>query len=205
MSKKDITFSIVTGAITGLIIWRLAAYLHLARIFGLPHELAILIVPALWLVGVWLGHFLGRWLKFFKQFGKYAAIGFTNAAIDFGILNLMIAYSGISSGWTYPVFRGLSATLAVAHSYFWNKFWVFGAGRSGGGKKEFAKFVIVNAVAISINIGVASVIVNYMRLPNIDSQIWANAGAVAGSAVALLFSFVGFKMVVFKNYHPDVI
>ena len=205
MSKKDIIFSAVTGVITGLIIWRLAVYLNLPRVFGLPYGLAPLIVPNLWLAGIWFGHFLGRWLKFFTQFGKYAAIGFTNAAIDFGILNLMLAYSGINSGWAYPVFRGLPATFAVAHSYCWNKYWVFGAGKSNGGKKELAKFVIVNAVAVSVNISVASVIVNYMSLPNINPQIWANIGAVAGSAAALLFSFIGFKIIVFKKYHPDVI
>src|SRR3989344_992981 len=85
----------------------------------------MLVVPVLWILGVNLGYFLGRWVVFFNQFGKFAAVGFTNAAVDFGILNLLIAYYGIVSGLGFSLFKATSFVVAVAHSYLWNKFWVF--------------------------------------------------------------------------------
>jgi hypothetical protein len=33
----------------------------------------------------------------------------------------------------------------------------------------------------------------------VAEKVWANVGLVAGSASALVFSFIGFKMVVFKK------
>lgn len=160
------------------------------------------IVPLLWVLGVNLGYFLGRWLSFFNQFGKYAAVGFTNAAIYFGVLNILIAYTGLAGGWQYSLFVSIAFTIGVMHSYFWNKHWAFESSNKPEGR-EFLNFLIVNIVAAVINVGVASVVVNGMNpLFGLDENAWANIGGIAGSAVALIFSFVGFRLVVFKANKP---
>ena len=52
----------------------------------------------------------------------------------------------------------------------------------------------VAIVSILINDGLASLIVNFVDpFRGLSPAVWANIGAVAGSAVALIFSFVGFK------------
>jgi len=153
----------------------------------------LIIVPILWILGVLLGYFLGKWMAFFNQFGKFAAIGFTNAAVDFGVLNLLIANTGISSGGWYAVFKAVSFLSAIIPSYFWNKHWAFEA-KGGDSGFEFTKFMSVAIVSIFINTGVASFIVNYVHpTGGLNPAIWANVGAVAGSAVALIFSFAVFK------------
>jgi len=199
-TKKDLFFSIVTGLITGVITWRIFVFLK-APSFGLTtHALFIIIIPILWVVGVNFGYILGRRIPFFTQFGKFVAIGFTNAAVDFGILNLLIAYTGFASGILFSVFKGASFLGAMLHSYVWNKFWVFDSGGSGGGKVEFAKFASVAVFTILINVGVASFVVNFVDpFLGFDDKTWANMGAVAGAAIGLLFSFVGYKLLVFKK------
>src|SRR3989344_8004604 len=158
----------------------------------------MLVVPVLWILGVNLGYFLGRWFGFFNQFGKFAAIGFTNAAVDFGALNLLISNTGISSGVWYPVFKSISFLSAIIPSYFWNKYWAFEGAE--GTSFEFAKFMSVAIVSILINDGVASLVVNFVDpMVGLSSAVWANVGAVAGSATALIFSFVGFKVAVFRK------
>ncbi len=217
-TKKDFYFSIITGCITGFSAWRIFEFLKID--IHVSSAWMMLLVPVLWILGVNLGYFLGRWLGFFNQFGKFSAIGFTNAAVDFGVLNLLIANTGISSGGWYPVFKGISFLSAIVPSYFWNKYWafrpdadvarVFGSqgpvpafqqkGNVGSGTFEFAKFMSVAIVSIFINTGTASLVVNYIHpLAGLSAQVWANIGAVAGSAVALIFSFVGFKLAVFKK------
>ncbi len=198
-TKKDLTFSVITGLITGFAAWQIFNFLDVAKFKDISFAWLLLLVPVLWVVGVNIGYFLGKWLAFFDQFGKFAAIGFTNAAVDFGVLNLLIANTGISEGGWYSVFKAVSFTFAVVPSYFWNKYWAFEA-KEGGGGFEFAKFMSVAVVSIFINTGTASLVVNYMNpLGGLSIQIWANVGAVAGSAVALIFSFVGFKVAVFKK------
>ncbi len=198
-TKKDFYFSILTGCITGFAAWRILTFLGRPTFIGHSMAWLMLITPILWVIGVNLGYFLGKWLGFFDQFGKFAAIGFTNAAVDFGVLNLLIAGTGISVGGWYPVFKVISFVSAVIPSYFWNKYWAFEA-KEGGGGFEFAKFVSVAVVSIFINTGAASLVVNYVHpVFGLNITQWANAGAVVGSAVALVFNFVGFKVAVFKK------
>ncbi len=210
-TEKDFYFSIVTGLITGFSAWRIFEYLAITEFGGYSFAWFLLLVPVLWIIGVNLGYFLGKWLAFFNQFGKFSAIGFTNAAIDFGVLNLLIANTDISSGGWYSVFKAISFLSAIVPSYFWNKYWAFsnqgdalissgGGPASPAGGFQFAKFMSIAIVSIFINTGTASLVVNYVHpLAGLSPAVWANIGAVAGSAVALVFSFVGFKLAVFKK------
>ncbi|MDO8496270.1 MAG: GtrA family protein [bacterium] len=197
-TKKDLFFASATGFYTGLIAWRILVFLEKSDFMGISFAWLIVFVPVLWILGVNLGYFLGRWISFFNQFGKYAAIGFTNFVVDTGVVNLLIASSGIASGLGFSVFKSLSFVVAVTHSYLWNRLWVFES--KEGQKKEFIKFMTVNLVAITVNVGVASFVVNYVNpIYGFDPKTWANVGVVIGSAVSLIFSFVGFKLVVFKG------
>lgn len=201
-TKKDLVFSIITGLTTGLVTWRIFIFLGVFEKLGsgLNPAIMILVAPVLWILGVNLGYFLGRWLPFFNQFGKYAAIGFTNAAVYFGILNLLIAASDITRGIWYSIFIIIAFIVGTIHSYIWNKFWAFGAAQSQGGGAEFAKFATIALIAGLINVGIASFVVNFLDPRfGVSAESWANLGGVAGSAAALIFSFIGFKMIVFKK------
>ncbi len=202
-TKKDLIFSLITGFTTGVIAWQVLNFLE-APSFGLPtahpHALFVFIVPILWIIGVNVGYFLGKYMAFFNQFGKFVAVGFTNAAVDFGILNLQIAQSGIESGVWYSVFKSVSFVVAVTHSYIWNKYWVFEAGASGGGRSELLKFMGVNLVAITVNVGIASFVVNSVDpIAGLEPKVWANIGAIVGSAFAIGLTFIGSRLIVFKK------
>lgn len=220
-SKKDLLFSIFTGLGTGLIVWRILEFLNIPEIGkvwgvicvtypcgsfdGIPWSFLVILVPVLWILGVNLGYFLGRWVKFFNQFGKFAAIGFTNAAVDFGILNFLIASTGIATGGYYSIFKTVSFFIALINSYFLNKHWAFEANHNGAGGIEFVKFAGVAIVAALVNVGVASFVVNFIDpILGFSDAIWANIGAIAGSASALVFSFIGFKLLVFKTQKPSI-
>src|SRR3989338_10495204 len=141
-TKKDFYFSIATGLITGFSAWKIFEYLEVSKFGGYSFVWFLLVVPVLWILGVNFGYFLGKWFGFFNQFGKFAAIGFTNAAVDFGVLNLLIANTGITAGVWYSVFKATSFISAVVPSYFWNKYWAFSSHQgdalmSSGGGFEF--------------------------------------------------------------------
>ena len=199
-TKRDLIFSVATGLITGFSAWRIFSFLKLPVYGGISYTWLLVVVPIIWIFGVNLGYFLGRWLPLFDQFGKFVVIGFTNAAVDFGVLNLLIAGTGISTGIWYPAFKGVSFVCAVIPSFFWNKYWAFGAGGSGRGWAEFWKFMSVMIIAILINDGTASLVVNFIHpVLGLNAIAWANISAIVGSAVALIFSFTGFKVAAFKT------
>lgn len=190
----------ITGFYTGFIAWRIFDYLQIPSVNGFSLAWLMVFVPFFWVLGVNLGYFLGRWFNFFNQFGKFAAIGFTNAAVDFGVLNFLIFYSGEAGGVLFSVFKGISFVIAAVHSYFWNKYWSFEAGRTNVSGKEFFKFFTVTIFATIINVVAASIVVNSVGVQfGFSPEVWANIGAIAGSAVALMASFIGFRKFVFKK------
>jgi putative flippase GtrA len=207
--------------ITGTIAWRIAVFLTGNAYFNFcgsypSNELItipacyyaydiswawlVLIVPVIWILGVLLGYFLGQWLNFFNQFGKFATIGFTNFAVTAGALNILISITNYTSGIGYAIISGASFVFGVISSYIWNKYWAFKSNNNQGGGQEFIKFFAVTIIAFIISVSVASVVVNYINpLGGMDLQQWANIGTIAGSAVALVFSFIGFKVAVFRQ------
>ncbi|NIT12920.1 MAG: hypothetical protein GTN99_01340, partial [Candidatus Dadabacteria bacterium] len=74
------------------------------------------------------------------QFGKFIAVGQSNAAIDIGVLNLLIIITSIDSGIYFSIFKGVSFTLAVINSFLWNKFWSFDSKEKDGMAGQFVKF-----------------------------------------------------------------
>src|SRR3989344_1857236 len=214
-TKRDLGFAVLTGLLTGTIGWKIFEFLKIPELLssgincdmgycfgsatdGISWTWLIFLVPVLWILGVLLGYLLGEWLEFFNQFGKFSAIGFTNAAVDFGILNILISQTGFVDGKGYSAMKSISFLIALCSSYIWNKYWAFHSKNNEGGATEFGKFFIVTVVSFSINVGIATLVVNYIQpFAGLNAHIWANVGAVAGSAIALVFSFVGFKLAVF--------
>lgn len=198
-TKRDLFFSVVTGLITGFSAWRIFNFLEVPMYGGISYAWFLVVVPVVWILGVNLGYFLGRWFPLFNQFGKFVTIGFSNAAVDFGVLNLLIFATGIATGIWYPVFKVISFSCAVIPSFFWNKYWAFGAGGTHEGLSEFLKFISVMIISVLINAGAASLVANFIHpVLGLGAAAWANVSAIVGAAIALIFSFTGFKVAVFK-------
>ena len=122
----------ITGVITGYISYAIFSYLRTPSYFGISIAWLIVIVPILWIIGVNLGYLLGHWLNFFNQFGRFVAVGFTNAAMDFGVMYLLLVILNVSEvtksnsyfAW-YAAIKATSFFVAMLISFVWNKYWVF--------------------------------------------------------------------------------
>ncbi len=196
LSRRDVVSAITTGLTTGVIAWGIISYVDVPVPLGGSGVILAALLPVLWLIGVQLGYVLGIFFPPFTQFGRFVAIGFANAMVDFGILYLLISQTGIADGLAYSLFKALSFMVATVHSYGWNKYWAFEAGSSRGGAREAASFFSVALTALLVNVGIASLVVA-LRPMSMDVQLWAGVGAIAGSATALILSFVGFRLFVF--------
>ncbi len=198
-TKKDFVSSIITGLTAGLLGWWILVFSGVPGFFGFSHAILVIGVPVVWIIGVRLGYFLSRWIVFFNQFGKFAAVGFTNFAVDAGVLDGLLFLADITKGPKYTIFKLVSFIIALTHSYFWNRFWVFGSVNQSR-TMEFGKFAVVAVGSAIINVSAASIVVNLINPQfGLDPNAWANVGSVVGSAVALILSFIGFKIGVFKK------
>ena len=144
--------------------------------------------------------FFSRWPSL-VQFAKFCVISFSNLVIDFGILNLLIYYSGVAEGVLYSVFKAASFILANVNGYAWNKFWTFRSGEVEGWMNQLIKFFAVVGVGLVINVTVASYVVAEFGGSggSISSTVWANIGAAVSLVLTLFWNFFGLKYLVFKK------
>jgi putative flippase GtrA len=187
---------------TGAVLWRIASFLQVESPLGVPLVTLVLFVPMLWMGGVILGEFLGISIPFFRRFGRFCVIGFSNSAVDLGALYTLIGLTGYATGWHYTLFKTISFILAVSHSFYWNKHWTFNASSSNGETKEAAKFFGVNFIALLANVSIASAVISTNRpLVNTENAL-AGLGAIAGGAAALVFTFVSAHLYIFPHRSP---
>lgn len=196
--KRDLWISLAIGFAAGLL------FLPTLRNIGfsLDATRASAVILALAFVtpaGYAFAYWLSRWFPVMVQFIKFSIVGGLNFLIDLGVLNFLIFWSGISAGIFYSVFKAASFAVAVINSYFWNKYWTF---QSGGAPRtvEFFSFLAVNLVGFAINVGTASLVVNFIGAPaGVSGSLWANAGAAIAAITALLWNFAGMKYWVFRK------
>ena len=202
--KKDLFIAGAIGLLCALLILPIAE--NLAIDISYAYALLILL-PFFSALGMWTASWLAQKLKFIYQVAKFILVGLLNTFVDWGILNLLMFLTSTVSGPLFPVFKGMSFLVATSNSYAWNKFWTFKkptenkevAEKKAAGK-EFLQFFIVSIIGFTLNVGVATIVVNVMGAPiGISEQLWANIGALGGTLAGLTWNFLGYKLIVFKN------
>ena len=82
------------------------------------------------------------------RFLKFAAVGAIGALIDFGIMNLLVAFLRMPF-----VFAGtISFICAVMSNFTWNRFWTYPESRSKPLVGQLGQFSLVNAAGLLIRL-----------------------------------------------------
>lgn len=149
------------------------------------------------MIALWVASLVARVIPVAFQLAKFAAVGAFNTFLDWGVLNMLIAISGVASGLLFAGFKGISFVVANTGSYFWNKYWTFDQ-KGTASAKEIGKFFLVSVIGFGINVGVASFLVNIVSAPTAFSAAqWANVGAAVATVASLIWNFLGYKFLVF--------
>jgi len=129
-----------------------------------------------------------------------------NTFVDLGVFNLLIFLFGLVSGPLFGALKAASFTVAVINSYFMNKHLVFNTGKTADleenrNNKEFRLFFAVSIVGLLLNVFVSYAIFSAGKTlaPETSHYLFANAGAIIGSGVVMLWNFLGYKFFVFKK------
>lgn len=201
VSKKDYFLVSIIGLFFGLLLLPILGNINLTFLrLNFVNALVIIlgfIVFALF--ALWIASLLVGLSPVFLQFAKFGAVGSLNTLLDIGILNILIFWSGIASGFWYSAFKGTSFVVAALSSYFWNKYWTFGD-KASVTTREVGTFFIVSIIGFFINVLTASILVNVLGpMGGISVTRWANIGAFVATIVALVWNFLGYKFAVFKK------
>jgi len=202
--KKDLLIAGVIGLVCALLILPIAENLAINIYYA---YLLVILLPLFLALGMLAASWLAQKLKFIYQVAKFMLVGLLNTFVDWGILNLLMFLTSTVSGALYPVFKGVSFLIATVNSYAWNKFWTFKkpaddkeAIEKKVASKEFLKFFIVSLIGFSLNVGIATLMVNVVGAPiGISEPLWANIGALGGTLAGLTWNFLGYKLIVFKS------
>jgi len=200
MKKSDIIASIVLGLIIGLFLGFILAGLNFNYF---SPWLLVVALPVLSLIGVFFANLLGKRVPIILQMVKFLVVGFANTAVDFGILNILMGTTGIYSGQAIFVLNSISFVVAVVHSYFWNKLWTFKAKKTDA-TKEFLQFFIVSIIGLLINGAIVFMITTWVNpVSGLADASWANVAKIAATFISLVWNFIGYKFVVFKEKKPE--
>ena len=198
MQKSDLGYSFAIGLVVGLFLLPILVNTDLYSKLSAPLLLVFLFagLPIIFTIGLAFAGFISKKIPLLWQFAKFAQVGVLNTAIDFGILNLLIFATGITSGLSIIPLNAISFSTAIINSFFWNEKWVLKA------KKEanFITFVIVTLIGLAINSGIVYAITTFVPPTFVDSQkLWANLAKVLATGISLVWNFTGYRLIVFKK------
>ena len=193
--------ALIIGLLTGALAIPVVINLGLGTMIRVPLLLLPVIVAALFAIALLVASLVASRVPSLFEFSKFAVVGVLNSGVDFGILNLLMLITALSSGAAFLAFKSISVTLGVINSYLWNKYWTFSTSNSAGdARREFMAFMVVTLIAVGVNVAGADVIVNVIGAPaGFSTKLWANIGAISGAGLTLFTNFFGYKFFVFKK------
>ena len=207
MNRKDILAAAIIAEIDAWLF--IAISKNLGMDFGTGKFAALIpelikfspiILPVLAVLGILFASLIGRKIFAIFQFYKFALTGTLNTFIDLGIFNLLMLVFGITVGLPLSVFKGISFSAGVVNSYFWNKFWTFGKKETKVATKEFSQFYLITGIGFLLNVGVFSLIVNFISPQfGLSEALWANISAIIATFCVCVWNFLGYKFIVFKK------
>jgi len=197
---RDIVLALIVGFLTGALAIPVVINLGLGTMLRVPLLALPAIVGALFAIALLTASLIANRVPSLFEFSKFAVVGVLNSGVDFGILNLLMLITGLSSGGAFLAFKSVSVTLGVVNSYLWNKYWTFNTSSSADARREFVAFMVVTLIAVAVNVAGADVIVNVIGAPRgFSARLWANIGAISGAGLTLFTNFFGYKFFVFRK------
>lgn len=120
-----------------------------------------------------------------------------NAVIHFSILNALSVAFDVYSGTPIIFINITAASVAIAHSYVWNKRWTFRA--RGAMRMELSKFVAVNLGGLLLDTATVFSLTTFLAPPGgVTPLVWENIAKLCGLTFVVSWNFLGFKYFVFS-------
>jgi putative flippase GtrA len=137
-----------------------------------------------------------------REIVLFVGVGILNTAVDFAVLNLLIALTHRDKGWWLLFFNSLSFLAAVINSYVLNGRFTF-RNSSPGGPWRFIWFVGVNAIGLIINsltVGLMSPLAG----KELSTIVAINVSKALATLLSLCWNYFAIKRWIFRAETPEI-
>ena len=134
-----------------------------------------------------------------KRFSKFSIVGLSNAAIDIGVLNLLLWLEPTREVSLLVLYNGVALVLANLNSYLWNTLWTF-RGRAAHDVRQIVLFALQVLVNIGISNGLFWALVHPIIVyTDVPTYLASNVAKIISVTVASTISFFIMRYVVFSR------
>lgn len=134
------------------------------------------------------------------RFSKFTIVGFSNAVVDVGTLNLFLWLVSTRDPSVLALYNGVALVLANVNSYFWNTRWTF----RGRAKRRNARQRILFTVQALFNVCVSNGLFFVLIRPvlvytEVPAYLAGNVAKIISVAVASTLSYFVLRYLVFSR------
>lgn len=133
------------------------------------------------------------------HFSKFSMVGFANAVVDIGTLNLLLWLAPTREAWLLAAYNAVALILANVNSYFGNTFWTF-RGRAEHNRRQTSLFFLQAIINIAVSNGLFYGLVRVLLIYDVvPGWIAGNVAKVVSISVASVMSFFLMRYLVFAR------
>ena len=134
------------------------------------------------------------------RFSKFTVVGFSNAVVDIGTLNLFLWLASTRDPSELALYNGVALLLANANSYVWNTRWTFRGRAERNDFRQRALFALQVLVNIAISNGLFWVMIRPVLIyTEVPAYLAGNVAKIISVVIASTISFFFMRYVVFTR------
>ena len=137
-----------------------------------------------------------------RQYAQFSVVGATNAVVDLGVLNLLLALHPTRAVIPLLLDNTIAVALAIFNSYLWNTRWTF---RAGVTHQRSQRVLYVAQALLNIAINNVVLLAAANMLPpslSVSAFVLNNISKLAAMLAASTCSFLLLRLVVFRAPAP---
>ena len=134
------------------------------------------------------------------RFSKFTVVGFINALVDIGTLNLFLWLASTRDPSVLALYNGVALVLANLNSYVWNTRWTFRGRAERRNLRQRVLFTVQALFNISLSNGLFFVLIRPVLIyTEVPAYLAGNVAKVISVVVASTISFFVLRYVVFSR------
>ena len=134
------------------------------------------------------------------RFSKFTIVGFINAFVDIGTLNLFLWFASTRDPSVLALYNGVALVLATVNSYLWNTRWTFKGRAKRRDPRQRTLFTAQALFNICVSNGLFFLLIRPVLVyTDVPAYLAGNVAKLISVAVASAISFFLLRYVVFSR------
>jgi putative flippase GtrA len=134
------------------------------------------------------------------RFSKFTIVGFSNAVVDIGTLNLFLWLASTRDPSVLALYNGVALLLANLNSYVWNTRWTFRGRAKRNDLRQRSLFALQVLVNIAISNGLFWIMIRPVLIhTEVPAYLAGNVAKIISVGVASTIGFFFMRYVVFTR------